>query len=117
MASSLSGSLLGCGDTLSVSSCCLSGRQSVCLLLLSGSVSLCLPGPVCAPFLLEIPDSDLLRVVLGVHHIVVYGHLLPKVPEAPVGDLDCVSVEQGMEDVAGGNGRVEDLEELGPDTA
>ena len=28
-----------------------------------------------------------------------------------------MSVEQGMEDVAGGNGRVEDLEELGPDTA
>ena len=76
-----------------------------------------MPGPVCSPFLLEIPDSDLLRVVLGVHHVVMDRHLLPKVPEAPVGDLDCVSVEQGMEDVAGGNGRVEDLEELCPDTA
>ena len=71
MSGSLTGSLLGCSDSLSVSCCCLSGRQSVCLLLLSGSISLCLSGPVCAPFLVEIPDSYLLGVVLAVHHIVV----------------------------------------------
>ena len=47
----------------------------------------------------------------------MYRHLLPKVPEAPVGDLDRVSVEQGMEDVTWRNSCVEDLEELGPDTA
>ena len=47
----------------------------------------------------------------------MYRHLLPKVPEAPVGDLDRVSVEQGVEDVTGRDGGVEDLEELGPDTA
>ena len=117
MTGSLSGSLLGCCDTLSVSCCYLSGRQSVCLLLLSGSVFLCLPGPVSSPFLVEIPDSDLLCVVFGVHHVVVDRHLLPKVPEGPVGDLDCVSVKQGMEDVTWRNGGVEDLEEPGPDTA
>ena len=76
-----------------------------------------MPGPICAPFLLKVPDSDLLRVVLGVHHVVVDGHLLAKVPEAPVGDLDRVSVEEGMEDVTWRNSCVEDLEEPGPDTA
>ena len=114
---SLTGSLLGCGDSLSVSSCCLSGRQSLCLLLLSGPVPLCLPCPVCSPSLVELPDPDLLGVMLGVNHVVVDRYLLPKVPEAPVGDLDRVSVEQGMEDVTGRDGGVEDLEELGPDTA
>ena len=84
---------------------------------MSGSVFLCLPGPVSSPFLVKFSDSDLLCVVLGVHHVVVDRHLLPKVPEGPVGDLDCVSVEQGMEDVTWRNGGVEDLEEPGPDTA
>ena len=55
--------------------------------------------------------------MLGVHHVVVDRHLLPKVPEAPVGDLDRVSVEQGVEDVTGRDGCVEDLEELFPDIA
>ena len=80
MTSSLTGSLLARGDFLSVRHCCLSGRQSLCLLLLSGSVSLFLPSPVCSPSLVELSDSDLLGVVLGVHHVVVDRHLLPKVP-------------------------------------
>ena len=117
MTSSLTSSLLGCCDPLPVSSCCLSGRQSLCLLLLFCPVSLCLPCPVSAPSLVELPSPDLLGVMFGVHHVVVYRHLLPKVPEAPVGDLDRVSVEQGMEDVTGRDGGVEDLEEPGPDTA
>ena len=82
-----------------------------------GSVSLCLPGPVCSPFLAELPGPDLLGVVLGVHHVVVDRHLLPKVPQAPVGDLDGVPVKQGVEDVTRRDGGVEDLQELGPDIA
>ena len=76
-----------------------------------------MPSPVCSPSLVELSDSDLLGVVLGVHHVVVDRHLLPKVPQAPVGDLDRLPVKHRMEDLTGRDGCVEDLEELFPDIA
>ena len=117
MTSSLAGSLSGCCNSLSVSSCCLSGRQPLCLLLLSSSVSLSLPCPIRAPSLIELPNSDLLLAVLGVHHVVVDRHLLPKIPETPVGDLDSMSVEERIEDMAAGDGFIENPQEFGSDIA
>ena len=77
---SLTGSLSGSGHSLSVSSCCLSSRQALSLLLMPCSVSLSLPCPVSAILLVELSDSDLLLAVLGEHLVVVDRNLLPKIP-------------------------------------
>ena len=114
---SLTGSLSGSGHSLSVSSCCLSSRQSPNLLLLPGSLAVCLPCPIREPLLVELSDPDLLLAVLGDHIVVVDRHLLPEVPQTPVRDLDSMSVEQRIEDMTTRDGSIEDAEKFSSDVA